>query len=324
MKIAVVRLTSLGDIVQTMIVVQFIKKNYPSASIDWYVDTRYIEIVKLNSDINNIYSIGLRDFKSNLNFSSFIKDLKIIRKNNEYDVLFDFQGLLKSALISRFIKAKKRVGFSRNSCREPSAGLFYDVGINISYNDNVYKRYTRLISEVLEIEIDENSIRSRERYLLQNQNFKRKSFIGIFVGSSIKKKNFPIEGYVNLINTMNKEFLLIWGDENERRTAEKIQSLSRKKNVLISEKLSLSGLTKLINSLELLIGADTGPLHIAWACKIPSIVFFGPTSMDRVFFPTEKNLGFQLDFEALLDRPDMLYKFNYKIKADIKKLGVSS
>ena len=323
MKIAVVRLTSLGDIVQTMIVVQFIKKNYPSASIDWYVDTRFIEIVKLNSDINNIYSIGLRDLKSNLNFSSFIKDLKIIRKNNEYDILFDFQGLLKSALISRFIKAKKRVGFLRGGCKEPSASLFYDDGIVISYNENVYKRYTQLISEFLKIEIDENSIRNRERYLLQNQNFNRKSLIGIFVGSSNKKKNFPIEGFANLINTMNKDFLLIWGDESERRTAEKIQSLSREKNVLISEKLSLSGLTKLINSLELLIGADTGPLHIAWACKIPTIVLFGPTNMVRVFFPTEKNIALQLDFKALFDRTDMLYEVTDEIKTNIKKIGVS-
>ena len=323
MKIAVVRLTSLGDIAQTMIVVQFIRKNYPNASIDWYVDTRFIEIVKLNSDINNIYSIGLRDFKSNLNFSSLIKDLKIIRKNNEYDILFDFQGLLKSALISRLIKAKKRVGFSRESCKESSASLFYDIGVNIPYNENVYKRYTQLVSKVLEIEIDDNSIRSRERYLLENKNFKRKSLIGIFVGSSNFEKLFPIEGYVNIINTMNKEFLLIWGNENERKVAEKIQSLSRERNVLISEKLSLSGLTKVINSLELILAGDTGPLYIAWACKIPSIGLFGPTDSLRTFFPTEKNLAFQFDFEALSGRTDMLFEATNEIKDNIRRLGVS-
>jgi len=323
MKIAVVRLTSLGDIVQTMIVVQFIKRSFPRVSIDWYVDTRFVEIVKLNPDINNIYSIGLRDLKSNLNFSSFIKDLRTIRKNNEYDILFDFQGLLKSALISRFIKAKKRVGFSKESCRESSASLLYDVGINISYNENVYKRYTKLISKFFDIEIDENSIRGRERYLLQNKNFKQKSLIGIFVGASKKEKIFPIEGYANLINSMNKKFLLIWGNESERRTAEKIQSLSRENNVLISEKLSLFGLTKLIYSLDLLIAGDTGPLYIAWACKIPTLGLFGPTSIDRTFFPTEKNLALKFDFDALSDRTDLLYESIDAIKADIKKIGVS-
>ena len=41
MKIAIVKLSSLGDIVHAMVVLQFIKKHYPESVIDWVVEKRF-------------------------------------------------------------------------------------------------------------------------------------------------------------------------------------------------------------------------------------------------------------------------------------------
>ena len=107
MRIAIVRLSSMGDIAQTMVVTQFIRSNYPNSIIDWYVDNDFIDIVQANPDIDNVFSVSFRSFKrAKKNFIDIFKQL--LSFNNKYDILIDYQGLLKSAIVSRLIKAKKR------------------------------------------------------------------------------------------------------------------------------------------------------------------------------------------------------------------------
>jgi len=42
--------------------------------------------------------------------------------------------------------------------------------------------------------------------------------------------------------------------------------------------------------MDLLIGNDTGPTHIAWAQNIASITLLGPTTT-RMIYETPKNIG---------------------------------
>ena len=57
MRIAIVKISAIGDIVHTMVVLQFIKKNYPESSIDWFVDETLKGVLENNPHINQIHSI---------------------------------------------------------------------------------------------------------------------------------------------------------------------------------------------------------------------------------------------------------------------------
>ena len=60
MKIAIVKLSSLGDIVHSMVVLQFIKKHYPESEIDWVVEKRFQSVsVENNPHINQIHTVNL-------------------------------------------------------------------------------------------------------------------------------------------------------------------------------------------------------------------------------------------------------------------------
>jgi len=59
MKIAIVKLSSLGDIVHSMVVLQFIKKHYPESVIDWVVEKRFKGILENNPHINQIHTVTL-------------------------------------------------------------------------------------------------------------------------------------------------------------------------------------------------------------------------------------------------------------------------
>ena len=60
MKIAIVKLSALGDIVHGMIVLQFIKKNYPESEIDWFVEERFFGVLENNPHINQIHQVSLK------------------------------------------------------------------------------------------------------------------------------------------------------------------------------------------------------------------------------------------------------------------------
>ena len=86
---------------------------------------------------------------------------------------------------------------------------------------------------------------------------------------------------------IDANFLVIWGNKEEKIMANKIKELSNKVNVC--NQLELEALMLLISKVDLVIGPDTGPTHMAWAMNIPSITLFGPTPRYRNTYITEMN-----------------------------------
>ena len=112
MKIAIVKLSALGDIIHAMIVLQLIKKYDKEIKIDWIVEEEYKGLLDSHPDINNVISINLKKAKKKNSIFLLIRELKKIPKLGSYDLVIDLQGLIKSALISRLIKAPLIIGFN--------------------------------------------------------------------------------------------------------------------------------------------------------------------------------------------------------------------
>ena len=98
MKIAIVKLSALGDIVHAMVVLQFIKKNNHKITIDWIVEENYRQLVENSPDINEVHSINLKAVKKNKSIRLLFLELNKLRKIGRYDLVIDMQGLIKSAI----------------------------------------------------------------------------------------------------------------------------------------------------------------------------------------------------------------------------------
>ena len=90
-----------------------------------------------------------------------------------------------------------------------------------------------------------------------------------------------------MANLLDANYLVIWGNQEEKLLADKIKLLSPKINVC--EKLSIKDLIFLISKVDLIIGSDTGPTHMAWALDKPSITIFGSTPGYRNTYVTKIN-----------------------------------
>jgi len=114
-----------------------------------------------------------------------------------------------------------------------------------------------------------------------------KKNILLIPGASHKAKCYPVSNLVELTTLIDANFLTIWGSQKEKKMTEEIKAQAV--NVSICDKLSIDSLKFLISQVDLVIGPDTGPTHMAWALNIPSITIFGPTPGYRNTFITRIN-----------------------------------
>jgi heptosyltransferase-1 len=291
-KIAIVRLSALGDIINTAVVLQFVKSRYPDIKIEWITEEVFSALLQNHPLIDKVHTINLKQLKKSKSISKLFATVSKLKNLGDYDIVIDVQGLLKSAIVSRVISPNVH-GFDKNSSREAISSLFYKSTSHIAYDENVIKRNTFLVSDALGFEIDDKMLLDKEPIFTckpyKNLSSDKKN-IAIVIGASWESKRYPKELVAKLCDELKQNSLIIWGDEKEREDALWISQHSSYAS--LAPKLSLSELVSFISSVDMLIGNDTGPTHLAWAQNIPSITLFAPTT-SRMIYETDKNIAIE-------------------------------
>jgi len=289
-KIAIVRLSALGDIVNSAIVLQLIKKEFPNVEIDWITEEVFAPILNAHPLLSSIHTVNLKGIKKNKSLSLLKNTISKLRSLNEYDIVIDMQGLIKSAIVTKIL-GKNRHGFDKNSTRESLASLFYTTTSNILYEKNVIKRNCAVIADALNFEINDEMILSKEPIFPVTKSFellKDTKNIAFVIGASWGSKIYPKELVAKVCDELQEQCYIIWGSEEEKQNAEWICENSDYAS--LAPKLKLDELVSFISNMDLLIGNDTGPTHMAWAQNIPSITLLGPTTT-RMIYETPQNIG---------------------------------
>lgn len=320
MRIAIVKLSALGDIIHAMVALQFIKQHLPNSTIDWVVEEGFKDILANSPDINEIHTVSIKKAKQQKSIKLLFNEIKKLRKLPRYDIVIDTQGLIKSAIVSRAIPSDKTFGFDKNSLRESFAAKFYTDVCSISYDENIIKRNAAVISSALDIKISHDDILTKQSFLFSNSQISSdllsdsKPNIALIPGASFKSKIYSADQYAQIANKLKSQanFIVLWGNESERNMAEKIHKIAPE--VHIADKLTLDGLKGFIMQTDLVIGGDTGPTHMAWALNIPSITLFGSTPGYRNTYITDINRVIESESEV---DPYKINKNDFSIK-DIK------
>lgn len=289
MKLCIVKLTAMGDIIHTMVVLEFIKKHFRDITIHWLVEEIFRGVLEDNPNIDKILTVNLKSLKNKKSaiFGEYAKIKEYASYN--YDIIIDAQGLIKSAIVSSLL-GKNVVGFSKDSIRESLASYFYTTKVSIGYEKNVIDRNVYLFSKALNINITREDILNKEPFLYFKQTplldsflSKDKRNIALIIGASWSSKMYPKERFSKLASMIDANFLVVWGNESEKQSAMSI------KNATLLPKLSLDELKMLISKVDLVIGNDTGPTHMAWALNVASITLFGNTPSYRNSYETKIN-----------------------------------
>ncbi|GAA7998842.1 lipopolysaccharide heptosyltransferase I [Helicobacter pylori] len=290
MKIAIVRLSALGDIIVGAVFLAVIKECLPNAQIEWFVDERFSAILEHSPYIDKLHPIALKSALTTFNPLKIFKLFKSLRAY-EYDIVIDMQGLVKSALITQMLKAPKKVGFDYASAREGLSAFFYSQKVSIAYNEPILKRNFTLLFHALNLpqkEISE-SLSSRSKVfsyqdspkidaLNLNQNKPKILFV---LETSKVNKTYPTERFKELALALeNFQICLLWHADEDKANA-LYGTLKNQCDALLLPKLTLNEVKALLFKMDLIIGGDTGITHLAWALQKASITLYGNTPMER-------------------------------------------
>ncbi|WRF69048.1 lipopolysaccharide heptosyltransferase I [Helicobacter pylori] len=290
MKIAIVRLSALGDIIVSAVFLAAIKERFADAQIEWFVDERFGAILEHSPYIDKLHPIALKSTLTTLNPLKIFKLFKSLRAY-EYDIIIDMQGLVKSALITQMLKAPKKVGFDYASAREGLSAFFYSQKVSIAYDEPILKRNFTLLSQALNLPKEEISQSLSSRFkvfsyqdspkinaLNWNQNKPKILFV---LETSKINKTYPTERFKELALMLeNFQICLLW-HADEKKAAVLYHALKHQRDVLLLPKLTLNEVKALLFKMDVIIGGDTGITHLAWALQKASITLYGNTPMER-------------------------------------------
>jgi len=143
--ILVVKPSSLGDIVHTLPAVALIRKIWPEARLQWLVNSEWAPLIEGNPYVDATVDFPRRSFRGLAGSISAAHWSAALQKNISADLVLDFQGLLRSALLSKLGRAEQGRIFGLSDARE-GARLFYDEIVDVSGKSHAVDRYLAMAS----------------------------------------------------------------------------------------------------------------------------------------------------------------------------------
>lgn len=276
MKILIIKTSAFGDIVHTFPAVQFIKQCAPDATLDWVVEKGCAPLVEAHPLVNQVHVIQTKKWRKSL-FSSAQEIKEAIQgiRSSFYDVVFDFQGNTKSGIIMGLAHAKTKVGFGKKTVPEFPNLFFSNLRFDPTPGLNIREDYLALVEgwRGKKGTIQQTILKVNENLGLQRAAGKN---ILVCPGSNWSNKQLPIKPLAQFLNAEEPcKFWILQNSQEEKALAETLQSML--KNAEVMPSLSLPLLQAWMREMDLVVGMDSLPLHLAAEAGVPTYSFFGPS-----------------------------------------------
>ena len=279
MKILFIKLSAIGDVVQTLPALEAIKKLYPDSQVTWVVEEAAAGILEGHPLIDRLLvsrrKAWMRDLRNPFtairglgDILRFIRGLRSVR----YDIAIDFQGLLKSGILIGLSRATRKIGFDRT--RELSY-LFlnerlpaYDIEKHALLRYLDVARYLGASAPSpacsLPIEREVSVIRKK----IEGMNLQDRPLVAMNPVARWKTKLWPERRFAELADRLVKEknaVVIFTGSPEDRAVNDRIIALMGETAMNWAGETTLKELAALASLADLFITTDTGPMHLAAA-----------------------------------------------------------
>lgn len=287
--ICVFRLSSLGDIVLTSVLLRCLKKQYPNSNIVFVVSSRYVDVVRFNPHISHIVEVDTKKGIKEL----LRKRHEILQKNNgkKFDIVLDLHRNLRTkllrfgtgkeySLVDKFRKQKLQLVHKKIGLGEPV------VHIVDRYIKTAQKWNVKNDADGLELWLESE----KKKMVYEPKNRKNTSqVVGIAPGARHFTKRYPKEKFIELIIKLRDKFpfgqFVLFGGYDEKEMCQEIErSVPFSVTNLAGERSILESTVEL-DKCSVLITNDSGLMHIAAARRVPVMAIFGSTVKEFGFEP---------------------------------------
>lgn len=284
-RILIVRLGSLGDILHSLPALAALKESFPEWEMDWLVERRWrplLEGIPLVSRILELDTLAWRrePFSPRV-WSALRRAIQALRERR-YDGAVDLQASLKSAAACYLSEAREIIGFDKPWLKEPACAVFYTrriatgavhiVEANLALAAALGARATPAC-----FPLPPGDPQSLPADLPPG---------GLAVlnpGAGWPAKRWPPENYAVVCDRLETDFSLptvLNCGPDEEELAHQVRRACRRSAPRVYRG-NLPGLIALLRRSRLMVGPDTGPVHLAAALGVPTVGLFGPTDPRR-------------------------------------------
>jgi len=308
MKILIVKVSALGDIVHALPVLAHLHAVQPGIFIDWLVESSFAPLLEDHPLLRKIIHLDTRGWRRQGSLAAIRGSWRVgrqLRKEN-YDVVLDLQGNSKTGLFTWLSGAPKRFGFDRHQAREWLNTLSTNCKVPIPLEcHHISSRYLQIARYAFPGETNVPlcgplSVQARAAQavaaMLDEYRLSRGEFIVAHYGTTWETKLWPLDHWVELTRSLvlkqGYQLVLTWGNDVEKHAAEHIAEACQGRAV-IWPRGTLQELVALLAAARLVIGADTGPVHIAAAVGTPTVSIFRVTDSQRNGPPGDGHMRIQ-------------------------------
>lgn len=275
-----VKTSSLGDVVHHMPAVTDARRHLEDAHIVWVVEETFAPLARIHPCVDEVIVVSTRRWRCRLARSQTWSEIAAVRrkiKSIEADRIVDTQGLIRSALIARTFRGELH-GYDRRSIREPVASYFYDVTHTVSRELHAIDRNRQLTGLSLgyrpQPDIDYG-------LRMPDQHDGAPPYAILFHGTSRFDKEWRSDRWIEVglwLLQQGISVIIPWGTEIERATAAHLQRNIPESQIL--DRRPLDELAQSIAHARLVVGVDTGLVHLAAAYQVPLVSIFLASNPD--------------------------------------------
>ena len=296
--ILIVKLSAIGDVIQTLPMVEALRNQYPEAGIDWLVEEDASDLLVGHPALNRVIISRRKSWQKLLfqrgkfwctlrEIKRFIRDLR----SRDYDWIIDNHGVFKSGVLVFLSRGRRKIGFKASAgIADEGNYLFTNERYNpLSIERHALERYLDLVSQIgvqicrpsLEFLVP-SEFRKRAEDLLRENGFFNRPIVVIHPMAKWGTKQWPLGNFARLISALTQKgaSVVITGsrqdEEPVREILRRVDSSSKVLNLV--GKTGLRELAGIFSLCDLVLTPDTGPMHLAAAVKAPLVTLFGPTA----------------------------------------------
>lgn len=280
-RVGVVMLSTVGNAVHTLPVLNSIRRHRPDAHLTWVMQPSSAALVAGHPALDEIVTFrrggGARG----------LLELRRALAARPFDVVLNLQPYLKSGLVTGMARAPVKLGYDRARARDLT-WLFSTRRIPPRPRGHVQDEYLEFVEALGIPAVREWGIgptaEERERYagLLPAPG---RPTAALVVGTTKPEKEWPAERYAALVDRLEGDLgvrtVLVGGrSEREERAAAEIRRLASRPPLDLRE-WDLRRLVYLLDRADVLVSPDTGPLHVGVALGTPTVSLMGYTNPRR-------------------------------------------
>ncbi len=286
--ILIVRLGAMGDIVHAIPFAAALRAAMPDARIDWLVDVKHRDLLDLVPVVNHRIAISTRGLSGSVARRQFLATVRELR-GARYDLVFDLQGLVKSAVLARLAGGHETVGFAPAHLRERAAWIFYSKTHDTGGAVHVVRKNLAMLGAIgladadirFPLTVPASPVAEAIRARLGRGPGRQ--FVVINPGAAWPNKQWPPRCFgavaAGLHASHGLRTLVLWGPGEQPLAQAVVESAAGAAEV--APPTGITDLVALAKAASLVISGDTGPLHVAAAVGTPIVALFGPTRPER-------------------------------------------